>query len=166
VASKTVVELFDDLDGGRADETVIFALDGVEYEIDLSTTNAATLRDGLAEFISHGHKVSNRTRRAAKTAAEPEPEPEPAPKPAPKASKPATGASTKSMTEEIRRLASESARKVNEAKRPVEVEDVEPDLFNTAPEAIPDETQVRPQAQPEQVGPVRALIIPFQEAGL
>jgi hypothetical protein len=163
VASKTVVELFDDLDGGRADETVVFSLDGVEYEIDLSTTNAATLRDGLAEFISHGHKVGNRARRAAKPVAEPVA----VPAPAPKAGKPATGASTKSMTEEIRRLASESARKVSEAKRPVEVEDVEPDLFNTAPpEVTPNESQARSAAQPEQVGPVRALIIPFQEAGL
>jgi hypothetical protein len=165
VASKTVVELFDDLDGGRADETVIFALDGVEYEIDLSTTNAATLRDGLAEFISHGHKVSNRTRRAPKAVPEPVPVPVPAAKPAPKAGKPATGASTKSMTEEIRRLASESARKVSEAQRPVEVEAVEPDLFNTAPPEVADEAPVRP-VPPEQVGPVRALIIPFQEAGL
>jgi hypothetical protein len=168
VASKTVVELFDDLDGGRADETVIFALDGVEYEIDLSTANAATLRDGLAEYIGHGHKVTGRTKRAPKPAPEPVPEPVQAVKPAPKATKPAVRPSNNSMTAEIRRLASESARKVSEAQKPVEVQDAEPDLFSTAPPDIPAaERPTRPvERQPEEVGPVRALIIPFQEAGL
>jgi hypothetical protein len=51
VASKTVVEWVDDIDGGPAAETVTFALDGVEYEIDLSTEHATALRASMKEFI-------------------------------------------------------------------------------------------------------------------
>ena len=37
---KTVVELVDDIDGSPATETIRFALDSVEYTIDLSGRNA------------------------------------------------------------------------------------------------------------------------------
>ncbi|MBN9328662.1 MAG: Lsr2 family protein, partial [Cellulomonas sp.] len=37
MAQKVQVILVDDLDGGTADETVTFGLDGVSYEIDLTT---------------------------------------------------------------------------------------------------------------------------------
>jgi hypothetical protein len=57
VAQKTVVELVDDLDGGEAAETVFFALDGVDFRIDLSTENAARLRDTLAEYVDHARRV-------------------------------------------------------------------------------------------------------------
>ena len=40
MARKVQVLLVDDLDGGAADETVSFALDGASYEIDLSSDNA------------------------------------------------------------------------------------------------------------------------------
>ena len=40
MAQKITVALEDDLDGGPADQTVRFGLDGAEYEIDLSTSNA------------------------------------------------------------------------------------------------------------------------------
>ena len=40
MAQKVEVHLEDDLDGGPADDTVTFALDGKDYEIDLSTANA------------------------------------------------------------------------------------------------------------------------------
>jgi hypothetical protein len=45
MAQKTIVELVDDLDGGKADESLAFSLDGMEYVIDLSEKNAAKLRD-------------------------------------------------------------------------------------------------------------------------
>ena len=48
----------DDLDGGSADETVRFGLDGVSYEIDLSSANAAELRSALERFVSAGRKTS------------------------------------------------------------------------------------------------------------
>lgn len=48
MAQTVKIILEDDLDGGPADETVRFGLDGRHYEIDLSTDNAAKLRDALA----------------------------------------------------------------------------------------------------------------------
>lgn len=60
MAQKTVVELVDDLDGGEADETVTFALDGVDFRIDLSTENANRLRDTLAEYVGHARRTGGR----------------------------------------------------------------------------------------------------------
>ncbi len=57
MAQKTVVELVDDLDGGEADETVFFALDGVDFRIDLSTENANRLRDIMAQYVGHARRV-------------------------------------------------------------------------------------------------------------
>jgi len=57
VARREIVVLEDDLDGGKADETVKYALDGVQYEIDLSEKNATKLRNAFAEFISHSRRV-------------------------------------------------------------------------------------------------------------
>ena len=60
MAQKVTVQFFDDLDGsplsGRAG-TVRFALEGNEYEIDLSAENRAKLRAALAPFIKAGRKV-------------------------------------------------------------------------------------------------------------
>ncbi len=63
VAQKTILELVDDLDGGEADETVSFALDGVEFAIDLSAANAARLRDTLAEYVGHARRTGGRKSR-------------------------------------------------------------------------------------------------------
>ena len=68
MAQKVQVVLFDDLDGGKADETVSFALDGVTYEIDLSTANAAQLRDAFAPWTGHGRRVGGRTRTTRRAA--------------------------------------------------------------------------------------------------
>ena len=57
VARREVVVLEDDLEGGSADETVKFSLDGVQYEIDLTAKNAARLRESFADFIAHGRRV-------------------------------------------------------------------------------------------------------------
>jgi hypothetical protein len=57
MAQKVQVVLVDDLDGGTADETVTFSLDGVSYEIDLTHDNAAHLRDVLAPYVGHGRRV-------------------------------------------------------------------------------------------------------------
>ena len=43
MARKVQVHLLDDIDGGKADETLKFALDGTNYEIDLSTKHADKL---------------------------------------------------------------------------------------------------------------------------
>lgn len=57
MARRTIQVLTDDLDGGEAEETVKFGLDGVQYEIDLSSKNAAKIRDVLAPFVGAGRKV-------------------------------------------------------------------------------------------------------------
>jgi len=57
VARREIVVLEDDLDGGKADETVKFALDGIQYEIDLSEKNAQKLRTVFADYVGHGRKV-------------------------------------------------------------------------------------------------------------
>lgn len=64
MAQKVQVILIDDLDGGPADETVTFGLDGVTYEIDLSADNVAKLRDALAPWVGHGRKLARATGRA------------------------------------------------------------------------------------------------------
>jgi hypothetical protein len=50
MATKTIVELIDDLDGSHAVETVTFALDGETYEIDLNPDHAEALRENVGEF--------------------------------------------------------------------------------------------------------------------
>ncbi|SCF42224.1 Lsr2 protein [Micromonospora matsumotoense] len=57
MAKQIIHRLIDDLDGGDADETVGFALDGVRYEIDLSALNAEKLRSVLARYTTHGTRV-------------------------------------------------------------------------------------------------------------
>ena len=62
MAQKVQVILVDDLDGGEATETVNFGLDGVSYEIDLSSKNASTLRDALAPYVGAGRRIGGRRR--------------------------------------------------------------------------------------------------------
>ena len=57
MARREIVVLEDDLDGGKADETVKYALDGVQYEIDLSEKNATKLRNAFADYIAHSRRV-------------------------------------------------------------------------------------------------------------
>ena len=57
MAQKVQVLLVDDLDGGEASETVSFALDGNNYEIDLSGKNATEMRDSFAKYVGAARKV-------------------------------------------------------------------------------------------------------------
>ncbi|WP_405097905.1 Lsr2 family protein [Micromonospora sp. NBC_01412] len=57
MAKQIIHKLIDDLEGGDADETIKFALDGVQYEIDLSASNAEKLRDVFAPYTAHGAKI-------------------------------------------------------------------------------------------------------------
>ncbi|WP_282947308.1 histone-like nucleoid-structuring protein Lsr2 [Cellulomonas endometrii] len=61
MAQKVQVSLVDDIDGGTADETVTFALDGVSYEIDLTAAHASELREGLTIWVGHARKVGGRS---------------------------------------------------------------------------------------------------------
>lgn len=58
MATRTVIELIDDLDGSEATETVRFALDGHEFEIDLGDQNADELRGELKRFVGAARKTS------------------------------------------------------------------------------------------------------------
>jgi len=73
MARKVTIVLEDDLDGGAADESVAFALDGIAYEIDLSRANAARLRDAMEPFIKAARKAPRgprgRTGRGTKATA-------------------------------------------------------------------------------------------------
>jgi hypothetical protein len=62
VAQIREIRLVDDLDGAVADETVEFGVDGKNYEIDLSTTNAKKLRDALSEFVASARRAGGRRR--------------------------------------------------------------------------------------------------------
>ncbi|WP_062982338.1 histone-like nucleoid-structuring protein Lsr2 [Nocardia anaemiae] len=58
MAKKVTVTMVDDLDGtSKADETVLFALDGVTYEIDLSKKNAGKLRADLDRWTEKGRRT-------------------------------------------------------------------------------------------------------------
>ena len=68
MARKVQVLLVDDLDGGAADETASFALDGASYEIDLSSDNAKKLRDSLSPFVEHARRAGVGRRRRSRAA--------------------------------------------------------------------------------------------------
>ena len=58
MAHRILVVPVDDLDGASpADETVVFGLDGVTYEIDLSAGHATRLREQLRCWAEHARGV-------------------------------------------------------------------------------------------------------------
>jgi hypothetical protein len=64
---KVEVQLEDDLTGGPADETVMFGVDGRDYQIDLNAKHAASFRRQVAAFVQHARPVA--LRRSRSTAA-------------------------------------------------------------------------------------------------
>lgn len=67
MGQEVTVRLTDDIDGqSTAAETVVFAVDGVTYNIDLSDKHAAELRADLGKWVQHA-------RRATKQRAQKEP---------------------------------------------------------------------------------------------
>ncbi|MGW7352378.1 histone-like nucleoid-structuring protein Lsr2 [Streptomyces sp. NPDC054784] len=98
MAQKVQVLLVDDLEGGEADETVTFALDGKSYEIDLNTTNADKLRDALADFVKAGRRTGGRSGRG-------------------KAGRTATASTAGQDTAKIRAWAKEQGYEVNDRGR-------------------------------------------------
>ncbi len=57
MAKKTVVTLFDDIDGSEAAETVEFGIDGYLYTVDLSKAHAEELRDRLTAYQEFGTEL-------------------------------------------------------------------------------------------------------------
>jgi Lsr2 len=71
VTRKVNVVLVDDIDGQEAEgvETVRFALDGMEYEIDLNPVHAGELHTRLGPFLAHARKVKLGTVKGGKAKA-------------------------------------------------------------------------------------------------
>jgi hypothetical protein len=101
MAQRVQVILEDDLDGTQADETVLFGLDGAEYEVDLSTENAQGLRDALAQYVGVARRTGGRRKRTTTAA------------PAPRAAESDGGASTS----DIRAWAQENGYEVSSRGR-------------------------------------------------
>ena len=60
MAQRVNVVLVDDIDGADAAETVSFALDGVDYEIDLSEKHASELRNAFSLYVGHARRTGGR----------------------------------------------------------------------------------------------------------
>ena len=65
MAKKTHIELVDDIDGSKADETIAFSIDGAHYEIDLSAENAEKIRAEIGEWAEKGTRVARKKARRA-----------------------------------------------------------------------------------------------------
>jgi hypothetical protein len=63
MAKKVDTYLVDDLDGSRPAETVIFGINGTEYEIDLAEHNAREFFDKLDCYIKAGRPLERRRGR-------------------------------------------------------------------------------------------------------
>src|ERR1700712_2932019 len=77
MAKQIITVLTDDLDGGGADRTIEFGLDGVNYTIDLSEKNSGKLRKALDPYLAvaaragrtgtHGRNASRAAAPAARS---------------------------------------------------------------------------------------------------
>ena len=69
MAQKVDVVLEDDLTGGPAEQTIRFAFEGTDYEIDLNAKNAAKFSKQLAPYLAHARRAGRaQARRPARTA--------------------------------------------------------------------------------------------------
>src|SRR6202035_2632161 len=63
MAHEIQILFIDYTDGGPAEGTVRFALDGTDYEIDLSTEHNEELHKVLAGYVAHARKAGGTARR-------------------------------------------------------------------------------------------------------
>lgn len=63
MAQRVEISLVDDLDGSAAAETIIFAIDGCDYEIDLSSKNASKMRADIDRWKNSARKTAQARRR-------------------------------------------------------------------------------------------------------
>jgi hypothetical protein len=74
MAKQVITVLTDDLDGGDADRTIEFGLDGINYTIDLSDKNVGRLRKALDPYLTVAAKAgrtNGNSRIASRAAAAP-----------------------------------------------------------------------------------------------
>ena len=69
MAQRVNVVLVDDIDGSDAIETVGFALDGVDYEIDLSENHAGELRDAVSTYVGFARRTGGRRKTGRRASA-------------------------------------------------------------------------------------------------
>jgi hypothetical protein len=69
MAQRVNVVLVDDIDGSDAAETVSFALDGVDYEIDLSEEHAGDLRNAVSLYVGHARRIGGRRKSGRRSSA-------------------------------------------------------------------------------------------------
>ena len=63
MAQRIQTLFIDDIDGGAAKGAVRFALDGTDYEIDLSGKHSDELHHALRKYVEHARKVGGAARR-------------------------------------------------------------------------------------------------------
>jgi hypothetical protein len=61
LATQTLIEYVDDLDGSKGAETLRFGLDGAEYEIDLKGGNAKKFRKAVGPYAAVARRVRQKT---------------------------------------------------------------------------------------------------------
>lgn len=59
MARQLIEQVTDDLDGGKADQTVSFSWEGTSYEIDLSKKNAQAFEKALKPYLSAARKAGS-----------------------------------------------------------------------------------------------------------
>jgi hypothetical protein len=64
MAQRIQTLFIDDIDGGEAQGTVRFGLDGVEYEIDLNAKHTKDLHRVLGQYVEHSRRVGGSPRRS------------------------------------------------------------------------------------------------------
>jgi nucleoid-associated protein Lsr2 len=101
MAKQVITLLTDDLDGGEADRTVEFGLDGVNYTIDLSEKNAGKLRKALDPYLNAATRVG----RSATTS------------PVRRAAQASTGRASRDQNQAIREWANKNGYEVSERGR-------------------------------------------------
>ena len=69
MAQRTITVMTDDIEGKEADDvqTYTFALNGVEWEIDLNEKNGAKFMQAIGFYTDHGRKVGGRAKRNGAT---------------------------------------------------------------------------------------------------
>jgi hypothetical protein len=167
MAKNTSVQLLDDITGAPAEETVRFALHGVQYDIDLSAGNAEELRAILERYARHGRRTGGRKRarriialpkrsRTTKAAAKPAAKKAEPRKAAPKATAESTAAA---KTTTARTTASTKAG----PKAPAKTSAAKAATAKTAPRTTPAGT-AKPARAETVKKPAKAPVVRFSAA--
>ncbi|MEA5366422.1 histone-like nucleoid-structuring protein Lsr2 [Amycolatopsis sp., V23-08] len=146
MARNTAVRVLDDLTGEAAGETVGFALDGIDYDIDLSFANAETLRALLQRYADAGRRTGGRKRQPRIVPGAKKPRA----KAAPKTAKPVAGRRTAAAAAPAKARATKAAPKT--AAAPAKARTTKA----AAKAAAPAKTTTRAKTTAAKAEPARA----------